>query len=216
MGVIVPAFDGFEEMFVEGSSGEALSAMGILVASLESQGAMVVAARRAYFEFENLRAQQRLFDTIRTYSVGFGKLELQRWTKSQFIAYGNKRGVSKAEELFRRVSERLTPDHPLLTRAVLVKRLVDVATTSPSLEEFLEQLQKSGADYFSVFVRGLIEREANEKWIDRSGERDMATPLLNVEEHCELLSQIALAMWEARVDYLKAAAFHLPRTTLQN
>ena len=37
----MPAFDGFEEMFVEGSSGEALSAMGILVASLESQGAMV-------------------------------------------------------------------------------------------------------------------------------------------------------------------------------
>ncbi len=203
MGVIVPAFDGFEEMFVESSSGEALSAMGILVGSMESQGAMVVAARKAYFEFENLRTQERLFDTIRTYSVGFGKLELQRWAKPQFITYCKKRGIADATELYRRVSERLTPTHALLTRAVLVKRLVDVATKSSSLDALLEQLQKSGPDFFSVFVHSLIEREANEKWIDRSGEKEVGAPLLNVDEHCELLSQIALTMWEGRVDYLK-------------
>ncbi len=203
MGVIVPAFDGFEEMFVENSSGEALSAMGILVGSLDSRGSMVVAARKAYFEFENLRTQERLFDTIRTYSVGFGKLELRRWAKAQFMAYCEKREVADPSELYRCASERLGPDHALLTRAVLVKRLVDVATTCPSMEQFLDQLHQSGTDFFSVFVRGLIEREANEKWIDRSGDRDVGSPLLTVEEHCDLLSQIALSMWESRVDYLK-------------
>jgi hypothetical protein len=203
MGVIVPAFDGFEEMFVEGSSGEALSAMGILVGSLDSQGAVIVAARKAYFEFENLRTQERLFDTIRTYSVGFGKLELKRWEKPQFVAYCNKRGVEDPDALYTRVSERLTTNHALLTRAVLVKRLVDVATKTSSLDELLEKLSRSGADFFAVFVRGLIEREANEKWIDRSGEREVGTPLMSVDEHCELLSQIAVAMWEARVDFLK-------------
>ncbi len=203
MGVIVPAFDGFEEMFVESSSGEALSAMGILVGSLDSQGAVMVAARKAYFEFENLRIQERLFDTIRTYSVGFAKLELKRWDKPQFIAYCNKRGVEDSEALYRRVSERLTTSHALLTRAVLVKRLVDVAAKSSSLDELLEKLSKSGSDFFAVFVRGLVEREANEKWIDRSGEREVGSPLISVDEHFELLSQIAVAMWEARVDYLK-------------
>lgn len=203
MGVIVPAFDGFEEMFVEGSSGEALSAMGILVGALESQGAMIVAARKAYFEFENLKTQQTLFDTIRTYSVGFGKLELQRWSKPQFLAYCRNRGVANSEDVYRRVSERLGSDHSLLTRAVLVKRLMDVASTSQSLDALLEQLHKSGADFFSVFVRSLIEREANEKWIDRSGEKEVGAPLLTVEEHCVLLSQVSLSMWESRVDYIK-------------
>jgi hypothetical protein len=210
MGVIVPAFDGFEEMFVESGSGEALSAMGILVGSLDSRGAMIVAARKAYFEFENLRTQERLFDTIRGFSVGFGKLELSRWTKPQFIDYCEKRDVADSEKLYQRVSERLSPDHALLTRAVLVKRLVDVVKESPSLDDFLHQLYTSGADYLSVFVRGLIERlivrEANEKWLDRSGDKDVATPLLSVDEHCELLSQIALSMWEAKVDYLKRDA----------
>jgi hypothetical protein len=203
MGIIVPAFDGFEEMFVESSSGEALSAMGILVGSLDSQGAVIVAARKAYFEFENLRAQERLFDTIRTFSVGFGKLELHRWEKAQFIAYCINRGVDDAEALYGRVSERLSPNHALLTRAVLVKRLVDVATKSESLDKLLEKLSKSGANFFAVFVRGLIEREATEKWLDRSGEREVGTPLISIAEHCELLSLVALEMWETRLDYLK-------------
>ncbi len=206
MGVIVPAFDGFEEMFVENSSGEALSAMGILVGSLDSQGAMVVAARKAYFEFENLRIQERLFDTIKGFSVGFSKLELHRWAKPQFIDYCLKREIDDPEELHRRVSERLSSDHALLTRAVLVKRLVDVAKKSPTLDGFLDQLQKSGADFFSVFVRGLIEREANEKWLDRDLKDGVGTPLFTVDEHCELLSQIALSMWEAKVDFLKRDA----------
>ena len=142
MGVIIPAFDGFEEMFVASSSGEALSAMGILVGALESRGAIVVAARKAYFEFENLRTQERLFDTIRTFSVGFGKLELKRWAKPQFMEYCKNRSVVNPEEIYRRVSERLSATHALLTRAVLVKRLVDVAMKSPSLDAFLDQLQK--------------------------------------------------------------------------
>lgn len=206
MGVIVPAFDGFEEMFVESSSGEALSAMGILVGSLDSRGAMVVAARKAYFEFENLRSQERLFDTIKEFSVGFGKLELHRWAKGQFIQYCTNRGVVNPAELYLRVSERLSPDHALLTRAVLVKRLVDVAKKSPTLDGFLDQLQRSGADFFSVFVRGLIEREANEKWLDRDLKDGVGTPLFTVEEHCDLLSQIALSMWEGKVDFLKRDA----------
>ena len=210
MGVIVPAFDGFEEMFVESSSGEALSAMGILVGSLDSCGAMIVAARKAYYEFENLSTKERLFDTIKGFSVGFGKLELHRWAKPQFINYCKKRDVADPEKLYHRVSERLSSDHALLTRAVLVKRLVDVVKESPSLDFFLDQLHTSGADYLSVFVRGLIERlivrEANEKWLDRSGDKEAATPLLTVDEHCELLSQIALSMWEAKVDYLRRDA----------
>lgn len=203
MGVVVPAFDGFEEMFVESSSGEALSAMGILVGALDSRGSIVVAARKAYFEFENLRSQERLFDTIKGFSVGFGKVELHRWAKTQFIEYCGKREVDEPEDLYQRLSERLTPDHALLTRAILVKRLVDVAKESLTFDDFLNQLQKSGADFFAVFVRGLIEREANDKWLDRDLKDGVGTPIFTVDEHCDLLSQVALSMWEAKVDFLK-------------
>lgn len=201
MGVIVPAFDGFEEMFVENSSGEALSAMGVLVGALDSTGAVLIAARKAYFEFENLKAQEKLYDTISSYSVGFGKLELSRWTKKNFLEYCSLREIVSCEAIYESVCNRLGENHALLTRPVLVKRLVDIAEASSSLESFIDQIQISGADFFSVFVRGIIEREANEKWIDRSGE--IGTSLLTVDEHVELLSRVALAMWDARLDYLK-------------
>ena len=201
MGVIVPAFDGFEEMFVENSSGEALSAMGILVGALNSTGTVLIAARKAYFEFENLKSQERLYDTINEYSVGFGKLELLRWGEKEFLEYCGKRGIGSSRIIYNSVCERLGADHSLLTRPILVKRLVDIADRSHSLEAFLDQIHLSGADFFSVFVRGIIEREAVEKWIDRSGE--MGAVLLSTDEHVELLGQVALAMWDARVAYLK-------------
>ena len=201
LGILVPAFDGFEEMFVENTSGEALSAMGILVSSMQSSGAVIIAARKAYFEFENLKTQSRLYDTISGYSVGFGKASLHRWKKRQFIDYCAGRDLPNATELYDKVSNRLGCDHPLVTRPVLVRRLVDIAKNSESIDEFLTRLQSSGGDFFSVFVQGIIEREALEKWIDRSGE--VAQPLLTVKEHCELLALVALEMWQTRVDFLK-------------
>jgi len=203
MGIIVPAFDGFEEMFVENSSGEALSAMGALVGALDSQGTIIVAARKAYFEFENIRSQEKLFDSIRTLSVSFGKLELNRWNKEQFISYCTNRNINDPEGLYNKIIKRLDPNHAILTRAVLVKRLVDVIQESDSIDDFLCSLHASGADFFAVFVRGLVEREANEKWIDRSGESDVGTPILSIDAHNELLTYVALAMWESKVNYLK-------------
>lgn len=201
MGVIIPAFDGFEEMFVENSTGEALSAMGVLVGALKSTGAVLIAARTAYFEFENLKSQEKLYDTIGQYSVGFSKLEISRWNKNQFIEYCIKRKIDNAEKIYTSVSERLGTNHSLLTRPVLVRRLVDIAEKSTSLEVFLNKIQASGQDFFSVFVLGIIEREANEKWIDRSGE--LGNALLTTLEHCELLSLISINMWESGVDYIK-------------
>lgn len=203
IGVLVPAYDGFEEMFVEGSTGEALSAMGILVNSLESRGSIVVAARKAYFEFENIKSQQQLFDTVREHSVRFEKLELNRWAKSEFIAYCKKRSVPDPENLYKDIQDKIGKDHALLTRAVLVNRLVEVALDSNSIDEFIAKVEVSGADFFAVFVRGLIEREAVEKWLDRSGEAGVGRPLLSIAEHCELLGLVALSMWENRIDFIK-------------
>lgn len=201
MGLIVPAFDGFEEMFVENSSGEALSAMGILVDALESKGSLIIAARRAYFEFENLRSQERLFDTIRSHDVGFGKLDLERWGESQFIEYCSKRGLDNASKIYETVASRLERNHPLLTRPVLVKPLIDIALESESLSDFVINIKASGSDFLNVFICSIIEREANEKWLDTSGE--VGNPLLSIDEHCKLLGMIALEMWKTKFDYLK-------------
>lgn len=206
LGAIVPAFDGFEEMFVENASGEALTALGILLQSLESKGAVFLSTRKAYFDFENLKNSEKFIDSIQGIYVGFAKLELMRWSRDQFIEYGNRRNIINISDIYHTMTERLGADHSLLTRPVLVKKLMDLASDSGSLAMLMEQINNSQSMYFSIFIRSILQREAAEKWIDRSGKEDVGVPLLSVDEHCALLSEISLSMWENRVDFIKIDA----------
>ncbi len=201
LGVLVPAFDGFEEMIGEASSGEALSALGNLVGKLRSAGTLLVAARKAYFDYPNFGSQARLFDTIGSDSdVAFGRLSLNRWDRDTFRLYASKRHILDPDRLFSVVSKRLGDEHPVLTRAVLVKRLVDVAAEEDDLSTLLDRIGLDQRDYFHDFVGSIVEREARFKWVDRSG--DSLGELLTNDEHHELLSMVAQEMWLGTTDEL--------------
>lgn len=204
LGVLVPAFDGFEEMIIEGSSGEAVSALGQLVNNLNSGGSVLVAARKAYFEYLSFRSQARLFDAIGKNDVAFGRMSLRRWDRKHFVEYGRKRGLDRPEALYEKVAaSSLGNDHALLTRAFLVRRLVDVAKEEDGsdLSELLGRIGQRPQDYFLEFINAIVEREAREKWIDKSGESPQ--PLLTVDEHHRLLSMVAHEMWLSSTDDLK-------------
>jgi len=79
---------------------------------------------------------------------------------------------------------------------------VDVAMKVANIDEVVSQLGSAPQDYFFQFVNTIIEREASEKWIDRSGEP--FKQLLSVPEHHQLLSMVANEMWLASSDSLKA------------
>ena len=202
LGVLVPAFDGFEEMIVESSSGEAISALGNLIASLRSAGTLLVAARKAYFDYPSFRSQARLFDAIgASGDVAFSRVSLDRWNHAAFTRYAGERGVREPDNLFRAVADRLGDKHPVLTRAVLVRRLVDVATDEDDLSGLLNRIGRNPQDYFHEFVGGLVEREAHRKWLDTSGDPPQA--ILTTAEHHELLAMLAQEMWLSATDDLK-------------
>jgi hypothetical protein len=203
LGAVVPALDGFEEMFVEGSAGEAVSALGSLVNTLQSSGTVLIAARKAYFEFRRLEAQTRLFDSLGDQSASFARLALERWGHSKFVEYANKRGIVNGEAIYQDVAAKLRdPNHPLLTRAVLVKRLLQVGSESRVRTDLLQRIENDPNDYFRQFVGTIIGREASEKWLDKKGE--VAQPLITESEHYELLSAVALEMWSTASETLRA------------
>ena len=202
LGAIVPAFDGYEEMLVEGSKGEAVSALGGIVQALDSSGSLIVAARKAFFDYLSFKSQAKLLDAIGDHSASFFKIEINRWNKNQFVDYGRQRGVGNSEAIYETVSTRLGPEHPLLTRAVLVRRLFDVMSSDDDLVKLAELLGANRHDYFFTFVNAIVKREATEKWLSRvSGE--VMEPLLATIEHHDLLSQIALEMWQASAKSLR-------------
>lgn len=206
LGLIVPAFDGFEEMFMQSSTGEALSATGGLINKLESSGSILIAARKAYFDYKSFSSQAKLFDTISS-SVSFARLAIQRWDKSQFIDYAEFKGVEDADKMYELVSTKLNnKSHPILTRPVLVKQLFEVFSNLSNIEDLATKLD-SATSYFPVFVNAIIEREANLKWIDTSGEP--FKPILTISEHYELLSLLAEEMWLNSSESLKDSILEL-------
>jgi hypothetical protein len=198
MGVLVPALDGFEEIFVETSEAEAISSLGNLIRHLQGDGALLIAARKAYFEYRNLRAQARLLDSLPGVDVAFGRVGLCRWSEEEFISYATLVGLEDAKQFYDAFREILEVDHPLLTRPVLVRRLVQLAIATGT--EFIAQLRPNANNYFSWLVDELIAREAEEKWIDKHGEPP--APLLSRDEHHELLGYIAEEMWNSKTNVL--------------
>ncbi|MBK7931790.1 MAG: hypothetical protein IPJ98_31210 [Bryobacterales bacterium] len=178
LGYIVPALDGFEEVFVE-TSGEAVSSLGNLIRDMRGEGTLLVAARTAYFEFKRMDRQARLFDAIPNFEVGFGRLSLTPWRKREFVSYCDLNGVSKGDRLYDDFASRLGPDHPLITRAFFVSRIADLASTVEGVE-FLGQIQPRVQDSFRPFIDRILEREV-QKWVDKS---------TNQPSHCSRLVNI--------------------------
>lgn len=207
LGFIVPAFDGFEEMIIESSSRDAISALGGLLNELRSSGTVFIATRTAFFDYADLRTQSKLLDTIgKNSDVGFSRLVLQRWDRNTFTTYATKRGVTNPESIHERITAQLGPNHPILTRAVLVKKLIDVARKATDLSSLLDRVVRDKSDYFFHFVEGIVDREAHYKWLDSSGLSSGA--LLTTEEHHELLSMISEEMWIGATDRLGTDVLH--------
>jgi hypothetical protein len=194
LGLIVPAIDGFEEMFIEDPSGDATSSLGRLLDSLDSNGRVLISARKAFFEFRNLGDQTRLYDSIRGKNVAFSRLKLRRWSREQFITYAERCRVQGADELYTSIADALgDPGHPLITRPVLIKQLVESSHEPELRGRFVSLLEGARDEYLDTLIQTVIGREISRKWIDRTG--DVAKPLLEVEEHLRLLSDVALEMW---------------------
>lgn len=195
LGAVVPALDGFEEVLVESSSRDGISALGDMVAQLEGKGSLVVAARKSYFELNSLHMQSRFFAALPPDTeVQIARLQLERWSKEKFAEYLRKRGVPSVDSLYDKLASRFGDSHPLLSRAVLVSRLADLALEKTE-DELIESLGRDPKDYFSEFVLQIVEREATQKWIDDSKKEDIAKQLLSPDEHLELLTQVAYEMW---------------------
>jgi hypothetical protein len=194
LGYIIPALDGFEEVFVE-TSGEAVSSLGNLISDLRGEGTLLVAARTAYFEFKRMDSQARLFDTIPGFEVGFGRLSLSRWARKEFVSYCNLAGVPNADQLYDNLSNRLGQDHALITRAFFVSRIADLAQTVEG-SKFLQEVQPHVQDSFRPFIDRILDREVQLKWIDKY--TTPAQPLLTPDEHHELLRLLAEEMWTSK------------------
>ncbi len=203
-GHIVLGLDGFEEMAIEGVEGDVVTSLGNLLEGLNSEGSLVFAARKAYYNYSNLRIQSRLFDAIRTKEVDFSDVQLLPWGASELVNLMKSFSFKEDEatgycETF---SKALRPTHVILTRAVLARRLVEelYQENGENIKQIIERFQHGEKqEIVSSFVGMLIDREMT-KWVCRD---EAATPLLTHDQHDAILREIAEEMWRTSTEFVR-------------
>ncbi len=191
LGILIPALDGFEEVFVETAEGDAISSLGALISQMKGEGTLLIAARKAYFEYKGLGTQAKLLDSLPNVDVDFATVRLLRWGRTEFIRFCELSAVEDSQSFYEAMASRIGDRHPLLTRPVLVHRLISLLK-SGTLESLLELVQPETGAFYARFIDKIIEREAHEKWLGFGEPRE---PLITLAEHHELLGFIAEEMW---------------------
>lgn len=224
-GFLILGLDGFEEMTVEGQENKVISSLGNLLQqqatkviaessdgpSLASSGAMVISARRAFYEYA-LKAQGPLMDSIRDYQVDFSAFKLKPWGREQLLSLMEKWDIVQPEagRIYQQLAERLGANHPILTWPVLACKLVEMmaeamTTTANSCDDLIQSFSpdQEPQRVLQEFVAHLLKREASQKWILYSGARDKTfQQLLSTDEHEEMLEEIAEEMWLSSMEYI--------------
>ena len=211
-GFLVLGLDGFEEMTVEGRENKVISSLGNLLQQHDSNGALVISARRAFYEYA-LNIQGPLMGAIRDIQVDFHAFRLRGWSKKEFMSLMQAFGFSEldARRIYERLEQRLGAEHPLLTRPVLTRKLVEMLEDAEiesdgNSDQLIEAFSPEHDEQkvLKSFVDLLLSREASQKWIHYSGTTTNAhQQLLTSAEHQELMEEIAEETWLSRTELLQ-------------
>lgn len=201
---IVLGLDGFEEMSIEGASGDVISSLGNLLNGLDSEGTLLFAARKAYYNYSNLHSQAKLLDSFKDNDVSFSELQIIGWDEEQFIKLLITFGYNEkeAKSIYKRLSAELTNSHPILSRAVLARKLAEEIFESKgdNLDQIIHKFKNGEKNQiFSKFITLLLEREIK-KWVKKD---ELTEELLSIKEHMHLLESIAEEMWTTNSEKLK-------------
>lgn len=209
MGSLVLGLDGFEEMVIDGKEDRVISSLGELLKELMSSGRMVISARRAFYDYA-LRNQMPLLESLKEIYVDFNAYRLSQWRKEEVVvllkSFANLRG--KEDEVYGALVDRFGEEHPIITRPVLARHLVDVIAGEVSEgKDWTNAIkgitsEKDPQQVMADFVDLLVEREANYKWLVTSGP-SRGFPVLSIDEHNLILSALAEDMWLSSVEFVR-------------
>jgi hypothetical protein len=188
-GAMVLVVDGFDELLsTAGSYDEAFSSLASFIEDLRGSGAIVAAARSAYYEQE-FTTRVNATTGFRTETWALSAVRLLEWNKTEqedFVRLSAQvagLGSAEANSLAYRVAEVFkAPEVAHLSgRPFFLTRTVETLLQQPNLA--------NGATLLEKLVNSYIEREVNEK-LRTEGRSYLSTAQLS-----EIFAEVAEEMW---------------------
>ena len=199
LGMLVPAIDGFDELLGVSGYDDAFSSLAGFLEQLEGEGQLLASARSVYYEEEflsragsqSLSGDQRWsHETVRVLAWSQDDREdyLQKWSKAKGLTDAE---ASKLRKRLRAAFD--VQNEELASKPLFLTRTVDLLWDNPNFA--------GGTDLLQALTRGYLDRELNDKLLDRESQS-----LLSRKQMEGLMCELALEMWNQETRELDAAS----------
>lgn len=199
LGMLVPAIDGFDELLGVSGYDDAFSSLAGFLEQLEGEGQVLASARSVYYEEEflsragsqSLTGDQRWsHDAVRVLAWSKDDREdyLRQWSESKRLTGTES---SKLRKRLRAAFDVHNED--LASKPLFLTRTVDLLWDNPKFA--------GGADLLKALTRAYLDREINDKLLDRESQ-----PVLSRRQMEGLMCELALEMWNQETRELDAGS----------
>lgn len=186
--LIILGIDGFDELLAEMGGEMALSSITHLLEQMEGRGVIVAASRRTFFNSQDYAKRVGL---LKSQTCEFNELRICNWEKEQCIQYLDSYAYEKEE--YEKLLELLKDSkHPILERPYLFTKLVGMSFDAGESPASFIAKGDSNLDGMDGVIESFVKREVG-KW--HNYDKETGTPYLTLDQHIELLSNIAIEMW---------------------
>jgi hypothetical protein len=198
--VLVLAIDGFDELAAEQGGRDALGALALLVQQIGSEGTIVAASRRTFFDTDDYIRRAHLFSRTGGEDCEFDQISLVAWEAADTTAYlaevevDGRRFDDPASVYEEIVAELGQAQHPMLTRPFLVAQIARALLRfrlRPA--DFIRGMEDPLKGVGAV-IEAFVDREVTEKW----KQKETGEPFLTKEQHLRLLSDVAEEMFRSQ------------------
>lgn len=204
-GLLILGVDGFDELAVETGGEKAIGSFNNLVRDLDSQGVLVAASRRTFFNAQDYIKKRGYLDDVGDAYFCFDELKLHNWSKKECSEYMEwvyvMNSEQEANDEYEQVLSYLNPKehNPLVERPFLFVNIVDCAKKENlKVADYLREGGNTDTGLERI-INSFLRREVK-KW--NSNNLKDKREYLTFEQHEELLSIVAEDMWLSQREYI--------------
>jgi hypothetical protein len=198
--VLVLAIDGFDELAAEQGSSDALGALALLVQQIGTEGTIVAASRRTFFDTDDYIRRAGLFGRAGATDSEFDQILLRTWNSDDGQSYfkalelGGRRFQEPDAVYDEIVTELGDPAHPMVTRPFLLAQVArGLLLYDASPADFIRGMEDPLRGVGAV-IEAFVKREVSEKW----KQKDTGEPFLSAQQHLQLLADVAEEMFRSQ------------------
>lgn len=193
--LIIPIIDGFDELIGAGGFSEAFKSLSSLLASLNRNGTIIITGRSTFYDDNVLRVAANTQNGDNKINYKLEDITMCEWGEKEIALFIEKKySYDKEMANFLKKNMKVIYRHSEGTnfrgKPFYIVKILEKMESLLGKTEIYKGVTFDASWYISETIDAYLQREALEKFKDRSGNM-----ILSFEGHLSFLKELALELW---------------------